>query len=193
MHTFSLDRGSKPSADSPAERCMERATRATARAIESRPRQASLASPAIPGVLIALYTATMAAGLGPTCPVPSTPHPTLTAAIADPSCNQVTLASGSYAESVVVGRSLTIEGPNTGVATIRGRLIATGSSSTVVLRDLEIESGCQSTLQTSGGAQVDAASVDVRVTPTAGCPQLPSGIFDSSFESGDLTEWDDSP
>ena len=128
---------------------------------------------------------------GAACSVPSGEHATLTAAIEDLGCAQISLAGGSYSESVVVTRSVTIDGPAAGGVTIRGRLLAAGESTLVVLRDLELESACASTLEATGGAEIDATSTEVLANVTAGCPTFPSHIFASSFESGALAEWGD--
>ena len=61
-----------------------------------------------------------AAGEGATCIVGEPSHPTIQAAVDDASCTEVLLQSTTYVESVVIGRSLTLQGESKspqGVAT----------------------------------------------------------------------------
>ncbi len=133
--------------------------------------------------------AAAAAEGGVACDVPSVDHPTLGAAVVDVLCQQIVLASGTYPESVLVSRSLAIDGQSSSVTTLRGRLVVAGAGTVLTLGDLRLESGCDRTLQASGGATVDSRYVDVLSVSSAGCPPLQSGIFSSSFESGEISDW----
>src|SRR2546425_266544 len=66
---------------------------------------------------------------GPTCDVP-TDYATIQAAVNDPACTTINVAPGAYAENVVIGRAVTINGAQAGVAT-SGRASGGPGESTV--------------------------------------------------------------
>ena len=54
--------------------------------------------------------------VGPLCAVPSADYPTIQSAVDDATCTTVTVAAGTYAEHVVVNRSVVLNGANADVA-----------------------------------------------------------------------------
>lgn len=80
----------------------------------------------LPGLLriVAAFTAVWTLGVDTAqaapCNVPTPLHPTIQSAVADPSCDPITVAPGLYAEQVTITRTLTLNGAQAGVnATMR--------------------------------------------------------------------------
>ena len=59
---------------------------------------------------------------GATCTVPSGSHSTIQVAVDDPACTELVLAAQVYSESVVIGRTLTLQGAGSGATTIEGQV-----------------------------------------------------------------------
>lgn len=117
-------------------------------------------------------------------------HGTIQAAVLDPACSSVELPAGTYAESVVVTRSLSLLGPSGATATISGGLVADGAGILVELTDLTLDStssgvaGCvPRALVSTGGARVTTNGVRVAAAATGSC------IFVDSFESSTTARW----
>jgi hypothetical protein len=105
------------------------------------------------GSLAALLTFTAAALMATparaaTCAVPSTSYPTLTDALADPTCNPINLASGTYsadgggASGFTVTRSVTIDGIRPSLTTLTrsdvGNILTVGGGGALNLTDVGI-------------------------------------------------------
>jgi len=72
-----------------------------------------------------------------TCSVPLV-YPTIQSAVDNPGCSTINVASGTYAESVTIGRPLTLNGPNFGVSAFGSRdqeAIVTSAATTFNLTD----------------------------------------------------------
>lgn len=130
-------------------------------------------------------------GLGAVCPVPSGPHPTIQSAIDDPGCSEIVLAAQVFAESVTVGRDLTLRGASSATTSIEGRLTVQGGATELELEDLTVDAtvpGVAGTwnqaLNVEGGAEVNGRDV---VVLNAGFD--PFAIFSDGFESGDTSAW----
>lgn len=147
--------------------------------------------------LIALGT--LCAGVPPpvsagTCDVPSTPHPTVGAALRDGSCTTIQLAAGSLSENVRVERDVVLQGAGAGTSFLEGYLLVTGATAEVTLAALTVDgtapgvAGCwRELLSVSGGAEV-APGPDVVVlqTSTGGAA---CRLFADGFESGGVLAW----
>jgi nitrous oxidase accessory protein NosD len=128
------------------------------------------------------------AGAGPiaaaVCSVPSAAHGTIQAAVDDSGCTEIQLQAGTYAEAVVIPRSLTLRGDAGGGTLIEGQVLATAGQ--LEISDLDIN-GLGSTyseaLGSSGGAEVSALNVVVR----NGMAESP--LFADGFESADTSAW----
>lgn len=133
-------------------------------------------------------TATVPAGAG-VCSVPGS-HPTIQEAIDDPSCTAIDVADQSYAESILVYRTLTISGPGAGTAILEGGVEARGSGTVVNLTDLEVRNGCQpEALVTVSGARIDGDGLKVVRSTSLPCPPVLAEVFLDGFESGDTSAW----
>src|SRR5205807_2514526 len=71
---------------------------------------------AIWAVLAGLLGPTGTSVLAATCAVPSITYPTIQSAVNDASCTIISVAPGTYMESVTIARPLTLLGPNAGVS-----------------------------------------------------------------------------
>ena len=140
-------------------------------------------------LLVALPAPSAAQHRGPSCPVPSSAHPVIQAAVDDPACSQITLAAGGYDEAVVITRGLSLNGPATAVATVRGQVVVTGAADLVSLADLELESGCPVPLSVERSAGVEASGLEVSRPPGEPCLPATIVLFSAGFETGDTTEW----
>lgn len=114
------------------------------------------------------------------CTVPGS-HPTLEAAVADPGCGDIELASQVYTEVVEIDRPLALSGPAENWSFIDGQVAVTTGGAPVALSALRIQGSCSGgSLQVTGGAQVTADGIEVTWSPTGPCG---SGlIFRDSFE-----------
>lgn len=137
-------------------------------------------------LVAALFTLSAPVGAG-VCTVPGS-HALVQDAVDDPACTTVEVAAGTHAESVYVGRSVTVSGPETGVAVLAGTVRAEGAGDLVTLRDLRVENGCRGR-GASAGAGATLATDGVAVLRQAGLPCPPFGLFSDDFESGDTGAW----
>ena len=78
--------------------------------------------------LVALHAGTVEAA---TCSVPSASYPTIQAAVDDSTCDTISVASGLYAENVIIPRSLVLSGSQAGQP-VAGR-VSGGPSESVLL------------------------------------------------------------
>jgi len=121
------------------------------------------------------------------CTVPGT-HAVIQAAIDDPGCTVIELASQTYDESIHLPRSLTLAGPGAGGAVVAGLAQVVGGGTAVTLVDLAVRNGCpQGALRVHGGAQVTGTNLEVERSEALPCP--PSVLFEDGFESGDTSAW----
>ncbi len=119
------------------------------------------------------------------CSVPSGLYPTIQSAIADPSCTEIAVAAGTYEESPVIARSLTLSGVGGDQTLIQGRTQI--QAGTVVLEDLGIQTGTGlfiDALLVSSGAQVTGSGLVV----VNGGAEV-QFLFGDGFESGDTSGW----
>lgn len=111
------------------------------------------------------------------CTVPGT-HSSLAAAVADPSCNPITLGAGDFAGSVTVDRSVTIAG--TGLTTrVRGlperEVLTLTNNATVQLQglDLLVHADTLSSKAITKAAGATTSMVNVRIATAAPVAPLP--------------------
>ncbi|MEO8195246.1 MAG: hypothetical protein ABI689_00845 [Thermoanaerobaculia bacterium] len=129
----------------------------------------------------------MTAAQAAICTVPGS-HASLWAAVRDTACSEIDLAAQSRAESVVIGRSLTLAGPAGGGAILAGLLDVRGVGVVVTVSHLRVENGCQPVAAAAtGGARLDGATLEVIASPGGPCPAV--GLFADGFESGDSVRW----
>jgi hypothetical protein len=137
--------------------------------------------------------ATSAVGAA-TCTVPSTPYPTIAAAVHTGACATVQLAAGVFPEHVLVSRDLVLQGAGSAATTIQGYLSASGAGNGVTLAALLVDgtatgvAGCWTSLLVStGGAELVAGpDVVVRSTATGGSS---CRLFSDAFELGTAFNW----
>jgi len=125
------------------------------------------------------------------CQVPSGTYPTIQAAVDAPVCTEIVLAAGTFTESVVVARDLTMGGVSAATTVIAGRVTVQGASTVVSLEDLTVDataSGVAGTfteaLLVEDGAELSGSNI---VVLNAAIDQQP--VFADGFESGDTTAW----
>ncbi|HET9484922.1 MAG TPA: hypothetical protein VFO79_13265 [Xanthomonadales bacterium] len=116
------------------------------------------------------------------CSVPSAQHDSIGAAVADGTCTGVALAAGSFAESVLIARSLDLAGSGSGTTTIEGRVEITGPV-VVSIAGFSLVNGCAGAgLRVLAGADVSAT--DVELSPAlVPCPAFADPLFRDGFES----------
>ena len=139
---------------------------------------------------LALAPAPLAAAV---CNVPTGSFPTIAAALANPACDPIQVAAGSFPESPAIARDVTITGAGSGSTTIAGWVSVTGAATDAVLDALRIDATAASAtlchasgLDVRGGAKASGVDLVVvgRPTPTSAC-----AFFADGFESGDTTAW----
>ncbi len=141
-------------------------------------------------VFIVALALTPALSRAQICDVPSPAHPKLQGAIEDTACATINLADQSYAESILITRTLSILGP-VGLADINGHVQVQGASTVVEMTNLMVENGCtpEAFLVTAGG-QVNSERLEVVWIDGAPCPPVFSThIFSDDFESSDTSAW----
>lgn len=122
------------------------------------------------------------------CSVPGT-HATLQAAIDEPTCDPIQIAEGDYPESLLVGRSVTLEGPVSGWATLWGRFEAQGAGTVVAVAGMEVRSGCSgAAVEARDGARIQSSSLHAEKSTTITCNGV-DRIFEDGFEGGDTSRW----
>ncbi len=146
--------------------------------------------PSTPLAVLALLFLALASPLrAQTCTVPGS-HATIQEAIDDPACTTITLSAQTYAESIVIPRSLTLAGPGAGGAIVQGLVLVAGAGTQVTLQDLRVENGCfPSALRTVSGAEVIGTNLEVERLAALPCPPPPGSIFADGFEPGDTSAW----
>jgi len=102
------------------------------------------------------------------CEVPGL-HPTIQRAVDDSACGEIALGSGVYAESVSIGRSLTLRGDALGETRIEGRFVIDGVGTLVSFADLVVESSCDSPIETRSGSQFALAAVEISPSSSIPC------------------------
>ena len=128
-----------------------------------------------------------------TCAVPSASYPTLAAALADPSCDPIQVAAGTYTTNLSIARDVTVNGAGSSSTTLAGWVSVNGATTDAVFNALRVDATAASTtlcgasgLDVRGGAKAGGLDLAVvgRPTSTAGCT-----LFADGFESGDLAPW----
>ncbi len=119
-----------------------------------------------------------------TCTVPDQ-VPSIAAALADPACETIVLGAQSYPESVVVSRSVTIQGVSSDATVIEGQVQVVAG--TVALDHLRVDTSSAAlagrfhqALVVEAGARL--SGTDLRVVHKA-------LLFGDGFESGNTTAW----
>ena len=115
-----------------------------------------------------------------TCTVPSTPHPTIQAAIDDLGCSEILVAGGTFAEAPVIGRALQLQGSGGDQTFIEGRVVVTAG--VVQLTGLRIAAPGEA-LTAHSGAEV----VGFDLVVLSGLDV--SDVFADGFESGNSSAW----
>jgi len=125
------------------------------------------------------------------CPVPSSSHVTIQAAVDDPACTEIELAAGAFIESVVIPRDLVLRGASTTATVIEGQVTVQGGSTQAHIEDLTIDgsaAGVGGTLDQAllvgGGARIAGSGLVVLNAATDLHP-----IFTDGFESGSTSAW----
>ncbi len=122
-----------------------------------------------------------------TCNVPDGTYPTIQSAVDDPVCTDIQLAAQTYPESVVVPRSLTIQGVGSS-SVVGGFMRAHGAGVIVIANALRVEASCaRGSLQSWTGGELVAVDVEAVSSINFDCPGSP--IFTDGFESGDTSAW----
>ena len=114
------------------------------------------------------------------CTVPSPDHPTIRSAVDDTHCTEISIAAGSFAESVRVERDVTMRGGGSGRTVVYGVLEV--SAGRVILEGVGLEAPAEP-LQVHSRAEL--SGFDVAAVIGDGIPPL----FRDGFESGDLSGW----
>ena len=73
------------------------------------------------------------------CNVPSVGYPTLAAALADPTCDPIQAAAGTYPGNLAIARDVTITGAGSGSTTIGGWVSVRGAATDLVLHGIRID------------------------------------------------------
>jgi hypothetical protein len=145
------------------------------------------------GTIASWFAAVLWSGtaLAAVCLVPSGSHPTIQAAVDDPTCTEVVLAAQVFVESVTVDRSLQLRGARSAATTVEGRVVVEGATTQVQLGQMTVDAGAPSVagcygeaLESSGGARVSGSDLKVRNADGDGCL-----LFRDGFESGGTTAW----
>ena len=160
----------------------------------TRRRRVACGSPlstetAVPWLAMCLASVLVVAGPTPalpgSCTVPSTGYPTVQTALDDPQCDPVLLNAGTFVGSLVIDRSVTVEGQSSATSIIEGQV--TVSAGPVVLNALTITTDTalqrgrfQHALEAAAGAHV--SGVDLVVVHRA-------LLFGDGFESGTTAGW----
>ena len=122
------------------------------------------------------------------CTVPGD-YPTITEAVADTECTEVSVQAGKFTEDVEIQRSLSLHGIDASSTILEGRIQVDGSGVEVTLADLTLDvGGCFATgLSVSGEAEVQMPSGPIEIIDSGGGSSCP--VFEDGFESGDTTAW----
>ncbi len=130
--------------------------------------------------VVVLVVAGAVPALGATCNVPSTPHPTIQAAINDVACTEIVAATGTYTEAPVINRTLSIEGAGSSQSFIQGQVEVLAG--TVGLTGLHISAAGEA-LWAHSGAETSGFDLIV-VNGLVGTP-----LFADGFEDGTTNAW----
>lgn len=119
------------------------------------------------------------------CHVPSE-RSSIRAAVLDPACKVVQVASGSHVDSVAIHRSVRIEGASAATTIVRGRLLVRGNGAVADLEDIAVDArgpnpGCYNAIEVASGASVRSSAVVAvnGLRADASCP-----LFADSFDYG---------
>jgi len=115
-----------------------------------------------------------------TCNVPSTPHPTIQAAIDDVGCTEIVVAAGTFTETPLIDRTLSLEGAGSDQSFIQG--LVEVSAGTVELNGLHI-AAVNEALWAHSGAEVSGFDLEV----VNGLVETP--LFADGFEDGTTGAW----
>jgi len=140
---------------------------------------------------LALLFASATTAVAAVCTVPSGSHPTIQAAVDDPTCTEVAIAAGTYAESVEVDRTLEISGASSTTTIVEGRIALTGTGVELTLDSLKVDASAPSVagcypfaVDISGGSSMSGN--DLVVVNGGGDACL---LFRDGFESGNTGAW----
>lgn len=139
--------------------------------------------------LIALAAAAAAEpAVAQICNVPAQ-RSSIQAAAKDPACAVVNVAAGTYPESVVVARSVWINGADSATTIIRGRIVLRGAATVLDLTHLGVDArggatGCYAYAVPAATAGATYRPSSVAVFNGAGAV-APCPLFTDGFDYGD--------
>ena len=129
-------------------------------------------------IAVVVWTAPATAA---TCSVPSGTHPDIQTAVDDIGCDPIVVGAGSYLQTVVVDRSLSLQGTGSGQSFILGGVEV--QAGTVNIAGFHI-SGPGEALWSHSGAEVSGFDLQI-VSGGAVDPPL----FVDGFETGTTSAW----
>ncbi len=118
--------------------------------------------------------------------------PTVQRAVSDPACAQVALAAGSYDESVVVARTVTITGAGAASTQLGRPLVVAGVGTALAIGGVAIDVGgaCyRAPVVVKDGATLLVAPGNVLPIRADGSPSVPCPLFDDGYESATSHAW----
>ena len=116
-----------------------------------------------------------------TCNVPSGTHPDIQTAVGDIGCEPIVIAAGTYVESPVIARSVSLTGAGSDQTFIQGQVQVTAG--TVHLAGLHITAPADA-LWAHSGAEVSGFDLEV-----VNGDVLVASIFADGFEDGTTGAW----
>ena len=117
--------------------------------------------------------------------VPSGSSPTIQAAISDASCTEILVGGGTYTESEVIARDLSLRGAASALTLIQGQVQVEAGTVAIEALSIQTETGLfTDALRVSSGADVSGVGL---VVINGGAESLV--LFADGFESGDLSGW----
>ncbi len=97
------------------------------------------------------------------CIVPSAAYATIQSAVDDPGCSIISISAGTYAENIVVNRSLTMNRAGAGALIIdgsgTGRVFIISGGANVTLQDMTIQNGSALSGGSGGGMENQSGTV----------------------------------
>jgi len=124
-----------------------------------------------------------------TCNAPSASYSSIQSAVDVINCTEIVVASGSFYENVVIGRTLEIQGVSSASTTIVGKVTVEGFGTKATLKSMTIavepEDLPYEGLVVVGDAEVIPDDLVIGTTDLNAADH----IFSDGFESGDTALW----